>query len=211
MPERNSYLPPAGVEWLLPVYDPWLRLLGGDRMREALLSQMAPAPGHRVLDVGCGTGSLVVLVEERHAGVVAVGLDPDRRALALAQQKAKRAGVRIQFNRGFSDQLPYRDASFDRVCCTFMFSLLSPTQQEATLREVNRVLRDGGSFHLLDLVDTRSRRSALVRVLLPPRRFRFHTADETLAELRQAGFADAAVTRQRNLWLWPFATYRAAR
>ena len=47
---------------------------------------------HRVLDIGCGTGTLAVLIKRSHPEVEVVGLDPDPKALARAQQKADRAG-----------------------------------------------------------------------------------------------------------------------
>jgi len=59
---RRTYLPAAGHDWFLPLYDPFVKLVGGDRARRALLEQAEMRPGQRVLDVGCGTGSLVVLI-----------------------------------------------------------------------------------------------------------------------------------------------------
>jgi hypothetical protein len=50
----RSYLPAAGHDWSLPLYDPFVKLLGGDAARMTLLGQAALRPGHRVLDVGCG-------------------------------------------------------------------------------------------------------------------------------------------------------------
>ena len=77
-------------------------------------------------------------------------MDPDARALARAAGKARRAGVEIQFDRRFSDALDYDDGSFDRVFSSFMFHHLGRAEKERTLREVRRVLKVGGSFHLLD-------------------------------------------------------------
>jgi hypothetical protein len=51
---RKTYLPAAGRDWMLPLYDPLVKLLGGDVARRALLDQGSIQPGHRVLDVGCG-------------------------------------------------------------------------------------------------------------------------------------------------------------
>jgi ubiquinone/menaquinone biosynthesis C-methylase UbiE len=79
-----------------------------------------------------------------------VGLDPDPKALAIAKRKAQRAGLAIQLDQGFSDGLPYPDASFDRVFSSLMFHHLKAEEKAATLREVRRVLRPGGSLHLLD-------------------------------------------------------------
>src|SRR5262249_2368804 len=79
-----------------------------------------------------------------------VGLDPDPKALARAKRKAKRSALSIRLDQGFSRELPYPEASFDRVLSTFMFHHLPVDERETTLCEVRRVLRPGGSFHMLD-------------------------------------------------------------
>ena len=70
-----------------------------------------------MLDIGCGKGALAVLIKRLHPGVDVVGLDPDQKALARTKRKA----VLIRSDPGFSHQLPYPEASFDRVLSTFMF------------------------------------------------------------------------------------------
>src|SRR5258708_31730869 len=150
----RTYLPATGHDWSLPFYDPMVKLLGGDVVRKALLDQAALHPGHRVLDIGCGTGSLVTLIKRLYPEVDVVGLDPDPKALARARRKAKRAAgsiqLEIQFDRGFADELPYAKASFDRVFSSFMFHHLQPDEKEKTLRAVLEVLKPGGSLHMLD-------------------------------------------------------------
>lgn len=103
-----------------------VKLLGGDAARALLVEQAAIRPGQRVLDVGCGTGSLLVQLKRRYADVEAVGLDPDPRALARARRKGLRAGFSFQLDQGFADELPYADASFDRVVSSFMFRKPAP-------------------------------------------------------------------------------------
>ncbi len=118
---RRTYIPAAGHGWFLPLYDPIVKLLGGDSARTALVEQAAVRSGHRILDIGCGTGSLVILIKRLHPDVVVVGLDPDPKALARGRRKAERAAVSIRFDQGFSDEPPYPEASFDRVFSSFMF------------------------------------------------------------------------------------------
>ena len=92
MGSSRTYLPAAGHDWSLPLYDPIVKLLGGDAARKALLEQAALRPGQRVLDVGCGTGTLATLIKQLYPDVEVVGLDPDPKALARARRKAARAG-----------------------------------------------------------------------------------------------------------------------
>src|SRR6266542_4474451 len=136
IPERRrSYLPAAGHDWFLPLDEPFVKLLGGDRARRVLLDQAAVRPGHHVLDVGCGTGTFVVLVKRLHPNVEVIGLDPDPKALARATRKAEGEAVSIRFDQGFADRLPYSDASFDRVFSSFMFHHLPTDEKEPTFRE----------------------------------------------------------------------------
>lgn len=147
---ERVYIPAAGRDWLLPFYDPLQWLLGGHRVRAAMLDAAELRPGMRALDVGCGTGSLVVELVRRHPGVEVTGLDPDPLALRRARRKLERAGLEARLDEGFADALPYADGSFDRVFSSFMFHHLSRPAKEGMLREVQRVLVPGGALHLAD-------------------------------------------------------------
>jgi ubiquinone/menaquinone biosynthesis C-methylase UbiE len=147
---NHAYLPAAGLDILLPLYDPLVKLLGADRARRKLFEQASVKPHHRILDIGCGTGTFAVAIKAWVPGVEVVGLDPDPKALARSRRKAERAGVSIRFDQGFADALPYSDASFDRVFSSLMFHHLPHDAKLTTLREVRRVLKPGGALHLLD-------------------------------------------------------------
>src|ERR1700758_79453 len=98
----RTYLPAAGRDVFLPFYDLVTGLLGADRARAVLLEYAPLHDGDTVLDVGCGTGTLAVLIKQRYPGVGVTGLDPDPKALARAQWKADRARVKLRFEQGFA-------------------------------------------------------------------------------------------------------------
>ncbi len=79
---RRTYLPAAGRDSLLPLYDVMTRLMGADKARRGLLDQEEIRPGHRILDIGCGTGSLLIQLKRLYPGTDVVELDPDAKALA---------------------------------------------------------------------------------------------------------------------------------
>jgi len=156
MRSERTYLPAAGKNWLLPLYDPLVNLFNIDKDREWILEHSNLKPGQTVLDLGCGTGSMMVQMGKLYPDVKIFGLDPDPHALALAQKKATIEGINLSINRGFSDSLPYPDNSFDKAYSTFMFHHLeSIKQKEKTLAEVKRVLKKNGVFYLLDSVDAK--------------------------------------------------------
>lgn len=141
----KGYLPGMGHDWMLVLYDPLHRLLGLGSYHRTLLEQAGIQPGHRVLEIGCGTANLAVLAKRLTPDADLVGVDPDPKALNRARRKAARAGLSLRLDQGFTQDLPYPDASFDRVLSAFMFHHLQPNQKEKALREVRRVLTPTGS------------------------------------------------------------------
>ncbi|HEX9938588.1 MAG TPA: class I SAM-dependent methyltransferase [Longimicrobium sp.] len=207
----KSYVPAAGRHWALPFYDLLTKLLGADRVRKTLTEQAACRPGDRVLDVGCGTGSLLVLLKTLQPGADVVGLDPDPGALAIARRKAERAGFSFQLDQGFADALPYPDASFDRVLSSLMYHHLPGAQKEGMLREVRRVLKPGGTFHLLDFAGPGGqRRGFIARHIHPHRVLRDNDHERVLAAMHAAGLSDARATRRLPSHAGDLQLYQAA-
>jgi ubiquinone/menaquinone biosynthesis C-methylase UbiE len=204
----RSWIPAAGRDWLLPLYDPLLTLLGVDSARRELLAQASLRPGHRVLDVGCGTGSLVVMIKRLDPEIDVVGLDPDPKALARARRKLARAGLAAQLDRGFSNALPYRDGSFYRVFSCFVFHHLESHEKAVTLAEARRVLEPGGSLHVLDFGSKASQHHGfLSRALHSSERMRDNAEGRIPVRMGEAGFADAGEIDHRMTVLGRIAYY----
>jgi ubiquinone/menaquinone biosynthesis C-methylase UbiE len=133
----------------------------------------------------------VVLIKRLYPDVDVVGLDPDPKALDRGRRKAQRASTRIQFDQGFADELPYPEASFDRVFSSLMFHHLGKDEKEAMLREVRRVLRPGGSLNLLDFAGPEAGAdSFLARLLHSSHQLRDNSESRILALMSRAGFTN---------------------
>ena len=115
---HQHFLPAMGAHGPLALYDPFTRLLGARRLQERLIDQARMRPDDRVLDIGCGTGNLTLLVAKRYPTATVVGLDPDPAALDRARRKAARRKLTAAFDQGFAEELPYPDRSFDAVLCS---------------------------------------------------------------------------------------------
>jgi len=191
---NRAFLPAAGLDFLLPLYDPMVKLLGADRARKKLFDQALVQPHHRVLDVGSGTGTFAVAIKGWLPSAEVVGLDPDPKALARSRRKAERAGVSIRFDQGFANALPYPDGSFDRVFSSLMFHHLPRDAKFATMREVRRVLKPGGSLHLLDFEQEGPRsHNPLARWLHSSERMQGNTCEQILGWMREAGLVEPRV------------------
>jgi ubiquinone/menaquinone biosynthesis C-methylase UbiE len=198
----RPFLPAAGHDWLLPFYDPLSKLLGVDAVRHALLDQAGLRPGDRVLDLGCGTGSLAVLIKRLHPSAEVVAIDPDPNALARARRKAARAGVQIRFDQGYADALGYPDGVFDRIFSSMMLHHLGDDERERSLRESRRVLRPGGRLELLDLLDPTTHGNSRAGWLFHANhRLKGNVEPIILALLAEAGFVEAKKLGERGMAL----------
>lgn len=147
----RTYIPALSFDLLTPLYDPLMKwLIRESRFKIPLVKQANIQTGQHVLDLGCGTGTLTILVKRTHPGAVVFGLDADARALGIARDKAAKEGVSVALHRGMAHQLPYPDNSFDRVLSCLMLHHLDTANKGRALREVFRVLRPGGEFHVAD-------------------------------------------------------------
>lgn len=188
---ERHYLPAAGRDWLLWLYDPLTRLFGADKVFRSFLEQAELRPDHAVLDIGCGTGTLAVLAKRLHPTIQVTGVDPDPKALARATRKGARKGVAVRFDRGFADELPYADATFDRVFSSMMFHHVPRGDKAKVLAETRRVLKPGGRLEFLDIAPAGE--------------------DRMLGRLHEAGFVEFRKVGERRLVFGRIAFHQARR
>jgi len=173
----------------------WSRLAG-----EIFLDWLAPGPGLRWIDVGCGNGAFTQLIVERCAPAAVQGIDPSDAQLAFART---RPAVRLaEFRRGDAMALPFSQASFDAaVMALVIFFVPDP---EKGVAEMARVVSPGGSVaaYAWDLfgggfpmepIQAEMRAMGLKPVLPPSAGV---SRMESLRELWSAAGLDAVETRE---------------
>ncbi|NBE08206.1 bifunctional 2-polyprenyl-6-hydroxyphenol methylase/3-demethylubiquinol 3-O-methyltransferase UbiG [Paragemmobacter ruber] len=104
--------------------------------------------GKAVLDLGCAGGFMAEALARRGAAVT--GIDPAAEAIGAARAHARAAGLRIGYDVGVGEALPYADAAFDAVVCVDVLEHVADLHK--VLAEVARVLRPGGLF-LFDTIN----------------------------------------------------------
>ncbi len=145
-PIERDYLPAAGHDHLLPFYDALTRFLGVGRIHRELIDHADMTAGQRVLEIGAGTGNHAALAKRRLPSIALTATAPDPRALRRARRKARG----VTFERAWAEDLPYGDASFDRVLSALMLHHLDDEVKRTALGETRRVLAPGGTLTLAD-------------------------------------------------------------
>jgi ubiquinone/menaquinone biosynthesis C-methylase UbiE len=107
---------------------------------EDFIKRLNLQPGMKLLDVACGTGNLAL--PAARIGAIVTGVDIAPNLLKQARENAEREGLRIQFDEGDAEALPYEDASFDIVVT--MFGAMFAPRPELVAAELKRVCRPGG-------------------------------------------------------------------
>ena len=142
------------IHSLARVYDllAWFILRGREpTLREKMVDLAALKSGETVLDVGCGTGTLLIAAKRRiGASGRAFGIDPSPEMIARAQKKAKKLGAEITFRVGVIESLPFPDGYCDAVLSTLMIYHLLAELRECGAREIARVLKPGGRVLAVD-------------------------------------------------------------
>ena len=139
-------------EPLGPTYDRYANVLsfGQDpRWRRFLVSRI-PADATRVLDVASGTAAVAIELARAVPGRSVTGVDQSPEMLAAGRTRVERAGLgeRIELREGRAESLPFRDGEFDAL--TFTYLLRYVDDPAATMRELARVVRRGGTVAMLE-------------------------------------------------------------
>jgi len=187
--------------------------------KEATLALVDAAdlqPGHAVLDLACGTGEPSLTVARRVGpGGAVVCTDLTDEMLAAAEQNARKQGLsNMTFRRVDAEDIPFDDASFDRVTCRF--GIMFCPDPIGALREIRRVLKPGGRaafavwapaaenpmFHVTNGV------LAAHGLVQPPppgalTPFTFAEPGSLSAKMRDAGFSEVQEEKRDLNWAWP--------
>ena len=150
--QPGSTVAPKLFAPLGPTYDRYARLLslGQDpRWRRFLVSRLDVSPDARVLDVATGTGAVAIeLVRQHDCSVVGIDRSPEMLAVARDRVAARGLGAKIELQQGRAETLPFPDGSFDALTVTYLLRYVD--DPAATISELARVVRAGGTIALLD-------------------------------------------------------------
>ncbi len=194
----QSSQPTPGTEGQMgswaPYYDFIMTLMtfGRERtLRQMTVELAGVKPGDRVLEIGCGTGSLSLAAKAQAGPSGEVhGIDAAPEMVEVARRKAARQGADVDFKVGLLQDIPFSRAQFDVVLCSFMIFHMPDDARREGFKEIARVLKPGGQVLIVDSASPEQtpRRGLMARLLtgtMPQ-----HSLDELSPVMRAAGFTD---------------------
>ena len=210
MDKKPRYIPAFHFHLLNFIYDPILRLVREKTFKTALVKQAGLEKGHRVLDIGCGTATLTILIKRACPDCEVLGLDGDPAILEVARRKIARAGLNIRLIHGTAAVLPFPDSAFDRVFTSLILHHLTSDDRAHALKEILRVLKPGGEFHIAELGKPHNALMAVISQVVGRLESAWDFVKGLLPEtLTGAGFVQVAETYRIATVFGTFALYRA--
>ena len=150
-PTNERHIPALRFHILTRFYDPVVRLTTREMtFKPELVRRLSLAPGECALDLGCGTGTLTLMLADAYPRARITGTDADKQALAIARRKRPGGSPSLRFLQGLAQSLPFAAAEFDAAVSSLFFHHLTQTQKRAALRELFRVLKPAGRVHIAD-------------------------------------------------------------
>jgi ubiquinone/menaquinone biosynthesis C-methylase UbiE len=211
MSKSNHYIPALSFKWLTPFYDPLLKwIMREETFKRQLILQANVQPGMKILDLGCGTGTLTIMLKRAHPEAEIQGLDGDPQALGIACEKSR--SIDIQWEEGLAFSLPYPDAFFDRVATSLVIHHLTTGDKQRTFKEIYRILKPQGELHILDFGPPHSLLTRFVTIFMRHLEEVADNFDGLVPQfVSEAGFSSVSETEHFDTLFGPLSLWRAVK
>ena len=216
MKQKKDFIPALRYNWLTKLYDPIVQYsMPEQKFKKALIAQANIMERAQVLDFGCGSLTLSLMVKKTRPSAYIRAVDVDDKILKIAAEKLRMEKQELFIKKYEGRVLPYNPNSFDRVISSLVFHHLDKAQKMNSLYEIFRVLKPGGELHIADWGKAKNglMRAAFYSIQLLDG---FETTKDNvkgllLTYLSQAGFKEVQITQEFQTLFGTLALYKATK
>ena len=145
----SNFIPAAGRSWLTKFYDLGIKItMPEGKFRNKLIRELNPIDDETILEFGFGTGENLRLAHKVAPNTEFIGLDIDPKIKKIADKKLNGMGIDLKLYDG--GIFPFDSGKFDKVFSSLVFHHLDTDTKSHTLRELHRVLKEGGTILIGD-------------------------------------------------------------
>lgn len=153
----NKFIPALRFKWLTPLYDFFISItMPEKKIKQALIATANVPAGTKLLDFGCGTATLTIMVKQSSPEAKVTGIDIDTEILDKATKKIKEKKLDIFLLDYDGKHLPFQRNVFDRVISCLVFHHLDTDTKQNMLTEIFRVMNTDGQLLIADFGRSRS-------------------------------------------------------
>lgn len=148
----KSFIPVLRFKKLTKLYDFFLRItFPENKIKKALIEQLQLKGTETVLDFGCGTGTLSIMIKERFPNVNITGIDVDDKILSIAEKKILDKNLSIQLKKYDGENLPFiGNQHFDKMVSSLVFHHLPTDTKRKIFSQLYQLIKPGGELHIAD-------------------------------------------------------------
>lgn len=148
---QSEFIPALRYHVLTPLYDKFIRLVVPERQIKLRVIELAnPSTGDKLLDFGCGTGTLLKLLAEQHATAKAYGVDIDERMMRVAKIKLEKFSDQVTLVSYEGGKLPFENNLFDTVVSSWVFHHFTDEQKVEAFEQIFAKLKPSGKLIIAD-------------------------------------------------------------
>lgn len=148
----DNYIPALRFKALTKVYDSLLSITFPEKkIKQGLINQLQLTGTETILDFGCGTGTLTIMINEQFPSVNIIGIDVDEEIIAIAEKKIKAADLNIPVKKYDGESLAFLGhQQFDRIVSSLVFHHIPTATKRTILSQLYSTTKPGGELHIAD-------------------------------------------------------------
>lgn len=155
--EQTKFIPALRFKWLTPLYDFFISItMPEKKIKQVLISSANIDASTRLLDFGCGTATLTIMVKQSSPEAKVTGIDIDTEILDKATKKIKEEKLDIFLFDYDGKHFPFQRNAFDRVISCLVFHHLDTDIKQTMLAEIFRVMNKDGQLLIADFGRSKS-------------------------------------------------------